>query len=99
MTLTGAGFHASIDTLSSVTTVTIIDDESEWTSTTIAPKTDTLLVLDMATITLGLDSPVCSEGDGSVDVCAVISGLPAGGLGTDIAVDFNVTGYSAGILC
>jgi hypothetical protein len=77
VTLTGAGSHASIDTLSSVTTVTIIDDEN------------------MATITLGLDSPVCSEGDGSVDVCAVISGLPAGGLGTDIAVDFNVTGDSA----
>ena len=66
---------------------------------TIAPKTNALLVLDMATITLGLDSPVCSEGDGSVDVCAVISGLPAGGLGTDIAVDFNVTGDSAGMLC
>ena len=44
MTLTGAGSHASIDTFSSVTTVTIIDDESEWTSTTIAPKTNTLLV-------------------------------------------------------
>ena len=29
VTLTGAGSHASIDTLSSVTTVTIIDDESE----------------------------------------------------------------------
>ena len=53
----------------------------------------------MATITLALDSPVCSEGNGSVDVCAVISGLPAGGLGVDIAIDLNFTGDSAGLLC
>ena len=54
--------------------------------------------LDKAIVTLNLDSPVCSEGDGSVDVCAVITGLPAEGLGTDVAVDFNVTGDSAGIV-
>ena len=36
------------------------------------------------------------EGDGVVDVCAVISGLPSGGLGTDITVDFEILGISAG---
>ena len=37
-----------------------------------------------------------SEDDGTVEVCAVISGLPAGGLGTDVIVDFDVDGLSAG---
>ena len=38
VTLTGAGSHASIDTLSSVTTVTIIDDESESGAFALAKK-------------------------------------------------------------
>ena len=37
-----------------------------------------------------------SEDDGSVEVCAAISGLPAGGLGTDVIVHFDVFGLSAG---
>ena len=49
-----------------------------------------------ARIAVDLGSPVCSEGDGSVDMCAVITGLPAGGLGTDIAVELNVSNDSAG---
>ena len=44
---------------------------------------------------MDIGSPVCSEGNGSVDVCAVITGLPAGGLGTDIAVELNVSDDSA----
>ncbi|CAI7989325.1 hypothetical protein GBAR_LOCUS186, partial [Geodia barretti] len=76
VTLTGAGFHASIDTLSSVTTVTIIDDES------------------LATISLQPTSATYAEGT-VVNVCAEIQELPAGGLGTDITVDFLVEGFSA----
>ena len=38
-----------------------------------------------------------SEGDGTVDVCVQISGLPAGGLGCDITVNFDLlSGMLAG---
>ena len=42
-------------------------------------------------IDLDVGSTVCSEGDGYLDVCAVISDLPAGGLETDFTVFFNIT--------
>ena len=48
-------------------------------------------------VELNSPTPVYSEGDGSVDVCVVISGLPAGGLGTDITVEFDVIGSTAGM--
>ena len=39
------------------------------------------------------------EGSGSVEVCVVISGLPAGGLGCDMTVDFNlVPGVASGYM-
>ena len=46
VTLTGAGSHASIDTLSSVTTVTIIDDESESGSLGISKNCHILISFD-----------------------------------------------------
>ena len=52
---------------------------------------------DMATITLDLGSPVSSEGDGPTHACAVIGGLPKGGLGTAITVLFSVSGDTAGM--
>ena len=51
----------------------------------------------MATINLDSNSSVYSEGVGAVDVCVVITGLPTGGLGTDVAVVIDVVGISAGI--
>ena len=44
-----------------------------------------------AFIELDIGSTVCSEGDGYLDVCAVITDLPAGGLEIDITVFFNIT--------
>ena len=38
-----------------------------------------------------------SESNGSVAVCAVINGLPAGGLGTDVDLSFGIVSASAGI--
>ena len=52
----------------------------------------------MATINLDSSSSLHSEGGGPVDVCAVITGLPTGGLGTNVAVGINVSGISAGML-
>ena len=53
----------------------------------------------LATISLeAVTSNVCPENSGDVSVCAVISGLPSGGLGCDITVEALVTGDGAGIL-
>ena len=38
-----------------------------------------------------------SESNGSVAVCAMINGLPAGGLGTDVDLSFGIVSASAGI--
>ena len=99
VTLTGAGFHASIDTLSSVTTVTIIDDESESGAFALAKTAISSFrsIPDLATISLQPTSATYAEGT-VVNVCAEIQELPAGGLGTDITVDFLVEGFSAGML-
>ena len=98
VTVVDAGTFASIST-SSVTTVTIVHGNSELLHYTLTFSKDTVtnLFIDVALVSLDLSSPVCSEGNGSVDVCAVISGLPAGGLGTDITVEFDVIGSTAGI--
>ena len=96
VTLTGAGSHASIDTLSSVTTVTIIDDESESGAFALA-KTAISSIPGLATISLQPTSATYAEGN-VVNVCAEIQELPAGGLATDITVDFLVEGFSAGML-
>lgn len=53
-------------------------------------------VTGVSSVSLDIENLVYSEDDGSVEVCAVISGLPAGGLGTDVIVDFDVVGLSAG---
>ena len=53
--------------------------------------TDTAFVsLEMPTIQM------YDEADGTIEVCAVISGLPAEGLANDITVDFDVENGSAG---
>ena len=53
----------------------------------------------LATISLDpVTLNVCPENSGGVSVCAVISGLPSGGLGCDIIVEVLVTGDGAGIL-
>ena len=45
-----------------------------------------------ATIAFGQPSYVVSEGSvpGTVEVCIVITGIPAGGLGCDITVDIDL---------
>ena len=40
---------------------------------------------------MDVGSTVCSEGDGYLDVCAVITDLPAGGLEIEVTVFFNIT--------
>ena len=37
-----------------------------------------------------MGSPFCSEADGTLDVCAVITGVPADGLEMNISVSFNL---------
>ena len=54
-------------------------------------------ILDEATITLDLGATVYYEGDGLVELCALVNGLPSLGLGTEIAVDLEVLEVSAGM--
>ena len=56
-----------------------------------------MLLPGVAVISLQSTSPIFSE-NSVVNVCAEIQELPAGGLGTDITVDFRVDGFSAGTL-
>ena len=50
-----------------------------------------------ATITLDT-AATCSEDDGTVEVCAVINGLPAEGLENDVTVDLDVVDGNAGAM-
>lgn len=46
--------------------------------------------LGSATIAFAQPSYTVVEGSGSIDVCVQILGLPIGGLGCDVTVDFNL---------
>ena len=56
-----------------------------------------ILLPGVAVISLQSASAIFSE-NSVVNVCAEIQELPAGGLGTDITVDFRVDSFSAGTL-
>ena len=92
LTVMDVGPFASIDALSSSTTVIITDDEGGLKGGRSKLIGQTLA--DEAIINLELGSDMSQEGGGFF-VCAEITGLPTGGLGTDITVYFDVTGIGS----
>ena len=55
------------------------------------------MYLDRAVITMQDLPSVWSEDNGTIEVCAEISGLPSGGLGVDITITLDVTDITTGI--